>query len=68
MGRFIKSHWFMQSNRTVIEDGAESILKARGIQIVDAKEFLFPKLNYERCIFITCTKLQILCSTQFCKS
>ncbi|XP_043471502.1 39S ribosomal protein L37, mitochondrial isoform X2 [Leptopilina heterotoma] len=51
MGRFIKSHWFMKCNQPVLEDGAEAVLKARGIQVVDPTEFLNPKKNFERLTF-----------------
>ncbi|XP_051160947.1 39S ribosomal protein L37, mitochondrial [Leptopilina boulardi] len=48
MGRFIRSHWYRQRNRTIIEDGAEKFLKARGIKIVDPKEFMYTKTPFER--------------------
>lgn len=40
IGWMFKKHWKVQGNRTPIDAGAESVLKARGITAIDPKEFL----------------------------
>lgn len=43
LGFMFKKHWQIQGKRVPNDTGAEAALTAKGIKVVDAKEFAFTK-------------------------
>ncbi|XP_066142653.1 large ribosomal subunit protein mL37 [Euwallacea fornicatus] len=48
IGWHFQNHWHVQGKRKVLKTAAETVLKAKGIKIVDPNQFLKEKVVYER--------------------
>lgn len=51
IGFMFKKHWIIQGKRVPIDDGLEASLKAKGIEVQDALEFVKEKHELPRYAF-----------------
>lgn len=48
IGWHFQQHWRVQGKRKILNTSAEKVLKSKGIEIEDAREFLKEKVVHER--------------------